>query len=286
MENRYRININFKIWFTFLLFWVLFSTASFADICPQKEFKVYVEQLDKTKIESVNRLKENYKKISFEKSKECRSLLFSHFREYYKQITQGYIASVEEKLNEKYPLSSKKEKKFKTEFKKIGLRLDEGEGMYYVEADSAWFLKEFSKGLPTEWTSYLKQWDHEAQYAFSEDGVMLISFEALRKRIIFWEKFLKKYPDFAESNSAEDALSVYLSFYLSGLHGTLSFSHIPLSSNDIRRSYENFLSQNHQSIYYEVIKSQYMIMKDNAFIVNEKTSKKLDSNYKKRIINE
>ncbi len=276
-----KIKTDFKVLAAFLLFWMVLSDVSFANECPVQDFKQYAQKLDKTKVESVDSLKENYKKTTSEQSKQCRSILFGDFRHYYNQITQAYIISVEEKLNEKYPLSAKKEKKYKIEFKKIGLRLDQGEGMYYVEADSAWFLKEFSKGLPEEWIIYLKQWDHETKNAFSDDGVILISFEAFRERIVFWEKFLKEYPDFPEAYSVHEIQSVYLSFYFSGLHSSLSFSHIPISSNDIRRSYENFLKLNKQSKYYEVVKSQYNIIKSNAFVIDEKVSKELDTNYKK-----
>ncbi|WP_415405832.1 hypothetical protein ACLHDG_08690 [Sulfurovum sp. CS9] len=276
-----RIKTDFKKLASFFLFWILLSSVSFANKCPLQEFRQYVDKLDKSKIESVNRLKDNYKKTISKQSPQCRSMLFGSFRHYYDQMTQAHITSVEEKLNEKYPLSPKEEKRYKTELEKVGLRLDQSEGMYYVEADSAWFLKEFGAGLTDAWTKYFKQWNYETINYFSEDGVMLISFEELRKRVVFWESFLNDYPDFPEGNNVHETLSNYLSFYLSGLYSTLNFSHIPISSTDIRKSYENFLKLNTQSKYYEVVKSQYNIIKDNAFVIDEKVSKKLDINYKK-----
>lgn len=263
-------------------FWILLSSVSFANECPVQEFKQYVEKLDKTKIESVNSLKDHYKEIVSDRSTECRSILFGDFRHYYDQMTQAYIASVEEKLNVKYPLSPQKEKKYKTEFTNIGLRLNQSEGMYYVEADSEWFLKEFATGLPV-WTRFLKQWNYEDINSFAEDGVLQVSFEELRKRVVFWESFLHDQPAFPERSRVQEILSIYLSFYLSGLHGTVSFSHIPISSNDIRKSYENFLKLHKKSKYNEVVKSQYNIIKDNSFKIDKKTSEKLDINYKKNV---
>ncbi len=292
MEYSYKLlDIGLKKLINVFLFWMVLSGISFATECPLQEFKQYVEKLDKTKVESVDSLKENYNKTASEQSKQCRSILFGDFRHYYDEITQVYIASVEEKLNEKYPLSAKKEKKYKNEFKKIGLRLDQSEGMYYVEADSAWFLKEFSKGLPEEWISYLKQSDYEAKNRLAEDGAPLISWEEMRKRIIFWENFLYKYPDYPGKNIVEKSLSRYLAFYLGRLGNYWLILAYDIKKNrqtkkldsDVKKSYENFIKLHSKSKYHNIVKSQYNIIKDNAFIIDEKTGKKLDVNYKKSI---
>jgi len=265
----------------FFVYVIALSGGSYANECPVQEFKQYSEKFDKTKVESIDSLKENYSKTVSTQSKQCRSMLFGNFRHYYDQMTQAYIVSIEEKLNEKYPLSEKKEKMYKDQLHEVGLIISQSEGMYYVEADSAWFLKEFDSSLSDEWKKFLKQNSYETKNSFAEDAVLLISFEELRKRIIFWENFLHEYPGFTEAGSVKETLSKYLSFYLSGIYGSLNFSHIPISSTDIRRSYENFLKQNTQSKYYEVVKIQYNIIKDNAFVIDENVSKKLDINYRK-----
>ena len=251
--------------------------------CPRQVFKKYAEKLDKNKIESIDSLKDNYSEIASGKSKQCRSLLFGDFRNYYSQITQAYILSVENSLNETYPLPPKKEKKFKAELQKIGLLIYQSEGMYYVKADSVWFLKEFGDNLSNVWKKFLKQSSHEAKNYFVEDAVLQISFEELRERIVFWENFLNDYPDFPEKSQVEESLASYLDFYLKDLHTSLSFSHIPIASADIRKSYENFIKMNGESKYYNIVKSQYAIIKENTFKIDKKTNKKLDDNYNKSV---
>jgi len=251
--------------------------------CPRQVFEKYAKELDKSKIESVNSLKDSYSETASEQSKQCRSLLFGDFRQYYHQITQAYILSTENSLNEKYPLSPQKEKKYKAELQKAGMLVYQSEGMYYVEADSDWFSKEFDDSLPDEWRMFLRQSGYEAKNRFAEDGVLQISFEELRKRVIFWENFLNDYPGFPEKNQAEESLSSYLFYYLSDLHSSLNFAHIQILSADIRKSYENFIKLNSGSKYYELVKSQYTIIEDNAFKIDKKIGEKLDDNYNKSV---
>ncbi|RLA79675.1 MAG: hypothetical protein DRG78_12470 [Epsilonproteobacteria bacterium] len=259
------------------------ESASSANNCPKHEFEKYAKKLDKSKIESVDSLREKYHKTVTGQSKECRLLLFSDFRQYYDQITQAYIESAEEKLNEKYPISAKREKRYKVKLSKVGLIIYQSEGMYYVEADNTWFLNEFGDSLPSEWKKFLIQSDYEAKNYFAEDGVLQVSLEELRKRIVFWENFLNDYPDFSEINEAKESLSSYLLFYLSGLYSSINFAHTPISSADIGKSYENFIKQNSKSKYYDIVKSQYTIIKNNAFNIDQKISKKLDKNYNKSL---
>jgi len=247
--------------------------------CPLQEFKQFAEELDKTQIKSVDSLKENYKKTASEQSKQCRSILFGDFRHYYDKMAEAYITSAEEKLNEKYPLSAQKEKKYKAEFKKIGLRLDQSEGTYYVEADSAWFLKEFTSSLSDEWKKFLEQSSHEKKNRFMGDDAVMISWEDLEKRVIFWEKFLNDHPDFVKKSTVSDTLLLYSATYLKGSGNSPIYDwDTKKLKSDIRKSYENFLKQNTQSKYHDIVKSQYTILKDNAFKIDKKTSKKLDDN--------
>ncbi|MEA3490494.1 MAG: SEL1-like repeat protein [Campylobacterota bacterium] len=257
------------------------KSVSYAESCPQQEFERYAKKLDKSKIQSIDNLKEYYSKTISGQSKECSSLLFSDFRRYYDQITQAYIESTEEKLNVKYPISVKKEKNYRAELSRVGLVIYQSEGAYYVEANSAWFLDEFGDSLPSEWKRYLKQSAYEAENYFAEDGVLQVSFEELRKRVIFWENFLNDYPSFSEIDRVKESLSSYLLFYLSDMYSSINFAHIPISSSDIGKSYENFIKQNSKSKYCNIVKSQYAIIKESAYKIDKKTSEKLDNNYRK-----
>ncbi len=250
--------------------------------CSRQAFKKYAKKLDKSKIESVDILKENYNKTILGQSKHCKSLLFSDFRDYYDQTVEAYIASIEEKLNEKYPLPAKKEKKYKAKLAKVGLIIYQSEGMYYVEADSAWFSKEFAASLSDEWKVFLKQLDYEAKNRFIDDEAVMISWEDLRKRVIFWEKFLDDHQDFVEKNRVKEHLSLYAYIYLRGSGNSPIYDWEGRElKDDVKESYENFIKINKKSKYYDLVKRQYTIIKAKAFKIDKKTSKKLDDNYNK-----
>ena len=259
------------------------EASSEADHCSQKEFEHAVQNLNTGKIESTRSLKETYRKLASKQSPQCRSQLFGDFIKYYHNTTQTTINSLEKSLNEHYPLSAQKEKEYKTALQKIGLRIDQGEGMYYIEPDNDWLLSEFGNTLPDAWKQYLKQSSHEARNHFAEDGALQVPFEALRKRIIFWERFLKKYSNFPENDQIKEQLSGYLYFYLSDLKNTLNFALIPISIDSIKESYENFIKENNDSKYYKTVKSHYAILKESGFKVNKGANKRLSEDYKRLI---
>ena len=259
------------------------ESASFAKDCPRQAFKQYADKLDKTKIESVDSLKENYKKIASNQSLQCRSLLFRNLRHYHNQLTKIYIESVEKKLNEvEYPRSLKEAKKYKAQLNKVGLGIHQNEGYYYAIADSAWFLQEFGTFLSDDWKKYLKQCEHEEKNQFTDDAAVMISWEALRERVVFWENFLDEYPDFLEKSTAKEYLSRYAYTYLRGSGNSPIYDWDTKNfRSDIGKSYENFIKLNGESKYYDIVKSQYTLIKDNDYKIDKKTSKKLDDNYNK-----
>ncbi len=252
-----------------------------ADHCNRKEFEQAAQNLDTGKIESIQDLKKSYRKLASKQSPQCRSKLFGDFTKYYRSTTETTIDTLEKNLNEHYPLSPQKEKEYKAALQKIGLRIDQGEGMYYVEPDNDWLLSEFGSTLPEVWKQYLKQSSYEAKNHFAEDGALQIPFEALRKRIIFWEKFLEKHPNFPEKNQIKEQLSGYLYFYLSDLKNTLDFALISISTDSIKKSYENFIKENSDSKYYEIVKSHYATLKDGGFKVDKRVDKGLNESYNK-----
>lgn len=248
----------------------------------QEEFKQYAENLDKTKKESVERLKEKYTQIVSDQSSESRSPLFKDLRYYHNQMIIHYAESIEKELNGiTYNLSYKELTKRRAGFYYLGIDIQQDEGYYFVIANSGWYLNEFGIFLPDEWKEFLKQCEYEEKHRYIDDAAVMISWGQLRKRVVFWENFLDNYPNFVEKSTAEEYLSLYMSTYLKGSGNS------PIYAYDTKKvfpkiikSYENFIKFNKESRFHEIVRSQYKIIKNSAFTVDKKTSKKLDINYK------
>ncbi len=258
------------------------SPAISADDCGTKEFKKNADKLDKSKIESVGSLKKLFNQSSAGLPRQCISRLFSEFCSYYYQFMHSYEKSIEDYLSN-YPLPQQEESKLVSKLSKAGWKLDESEGMYYVGEDGEWLLKEFGSILPEDWNKYLQQRTKEVKKQFSEDAGLLISWEELRDRIIYWEKFLIKYPTFSEKEVIDFYLDVYIRTYLTGMSNSrIADVETNKVQDKIIESYQNFLTLNKQSKYYKLVEGQYNILKRNSFHLNEKTSQELEVFYKKK----
>jgi len=264
----------------FFLFCLILSGASFASECPQQAFKQYAKKLDKTKLGSVTKLKEYYFKNTIGQPSECRVLLFRDFRLHHAQMIQAYGASVEKDLFEtEYPHTLEKVKKYSVDLFKVGLYLYQEEGTYFTDISTAWYLKIFGNILPISWKKYLKQRGNEEKNKFLDDTAVMISWDALRVRLLFWERFLKSYPDFSEKNTAEELLSLYHNIYLTGSGNTPIYSGESKKLRpDIQRSYETFIQHNTTSQFHKELQHHYTIIQKNNYVVSNRVNEKILTN--------
>ena len=91
-----------------------------------------------------------------------------------------------ETLLGQYPLPENEIAQLNTDIAPIGWVLDESEGTYYIAENGDWLLSYFGRHLPDDWNMFLNQRKSETVERFSEDAGMLITWDALRQRIIFW----------------------------------------------------------------------------------------------------
>ena len=113
----------------------------------------------------------------------------------------------------------------KLEFNKsldiCGLTLLNSEGSYYVDARYDYEYDLFHDRVSPALTEFLKIRKKELKEGFSEDAGMLISFNQLYDRVVIWEDFMTKYPDFFQIKDARFYYSTYLSTLLSGMDNSL-----------------------------------------------------------------
>lgn len=157
----------------------------------------------------------------------------------------------------------KKTKELEKHFKKMGLILTSMEGCFYVEEDNNFTIQNFGKFLSPSWREYFALRVKENN-RFVNDGSLIISWDELRQRIIYWEDFIKKYPRFPENNEIKAKLADYVEVYIDGPDGynNQNGNLIP----ELKQSYEKFLKNNKASKFYPTIESWYLLLKKNKFV--------------------
>jgi len=156
------------------------------------------------------------------------------------------------------------------EFKKAldmcGLTLLVSEGDYYVDARYDYFSELFKDRVSPALNDYLQIRRKELKEGFSEDAGLLISFNQLYERVVTWENFNTKYPDFFDKTDSQFYYKSYLSTLITGLDNSQPFDDktgelIP----ELKRLYQKIISRDDSLNSTRVIKDYYGFLKASDF---------------------
>ncbi len=129
-------------------------------------------------------------------------------------------------------------------FADFGLALAHSEGFVYADVDSRVLLNQFGPYLTPALREFLLIRADEEEVKFSDDAMLLITWDDLADRIATWEAFLMANPESAISAEARGYFSLYLHTYLTGLDNSRIFDwQNPVLLPQVRRSYERFAAQ-------------------------------------------
>lgn len=246
-------------------------TTAFASPCPCNEFNKKLSLIGFRDISSVTQAADELIKYARNQKNTCREELLFIFRQYYLNCLEAYSVGVDSlKINEV------NEKKFNKSLAVIGWSVKSTEGNYYIGESAGWFETKFKKVLTDPYKEYFRFRSKEIREGFSEDAGLLITWNQLRYRIIFWEAFLKKYPYFPEKQSIQAYLNVYVRVFLSGMDNSLIYDYTNRTlRKDVRSAYEKFITENKTSKYYKLVKDYYEMIKRNNYIIPKNVNKYL-----------
>lgn len=259
-------------------------------------YKKYVNGLPKNKVESIIDAKNAYFKIfSYKDAPKYRDQAFKIFKDFNFQLI--------EKINENFDLwsdrvaigenadkshnfedlnkdSDKVVKKIYIHLNKNGLALRGSECQFYIAENFDFQYKEFSKYLSPEWQEYLKYRAKESREGYLEDAGIIIPWDEIRNRLIFWDNFIIKYPKFSESEEIKSNIKNYFYFYLNGVDNSplADWWETDKIKPEIIKSYENFIKYNKNSRFYPIVLNYYELLKRNKFTI------KLDSGQQNEMI--
>ncbi len=160
---------------------------------------------------------------------------------------------------------------------KSGLRLvPDGEGGWYL-AENHEFLDNILAGYDLDLIHYIR-FMKENPGPILADGGMIITWDALRERIIRFEDFASRYPDLPETKSKiRPELRWQINLYLSGVDNSPVFEFGTGNLDpELKASYERFLEENKGSGYYKLVAEAYEIHKKNGFKKSAEARKFMD----------
>ncbi|MCE4064785.1 hypothetical protein LXM63_06715 [Chryseobacterium gleum] len=115
-------------------------------------------------------------------------------------------------------------KKIASELKKAGLEFREvGEGMTEIWTVPGYYSSLFKNKVTPDYEAYILQNDKESESNYAADAGLMISWEQLGDRLIFWENFMNKYPESKLIKDVKTGYQMYLSDYLLGMENTPTF---------------------------------------------------------------
>ncbi|MET3036395.1 hypothetical protein ABXT08_09855 [Chryseobacterium sp. NRRL B-14859] len=164
--------------------------------------------------EQNNKVYDDYVKIR-NKYTECLSALHAHVLEMY----VSYYDSDKERHN--LPDSVKN---LATELKKAELEFREvGEGMTEIWTIPGYYSSIFKAKVTPDYDAYISQTDKESESNYAADAGLMITWEELGDRLMFWENFMSRYPKSRLIKTVKQDYNMYLSDYLLGMDNTPTY---------------------------------------------------------------
>jgi hypothetical protein len=175
------------------------------------------------------------------------------------------------------------------ELKLNGFRFIYPEGMPQTATEYKYLLSNFSDYVSDGIREYLTiNKNEQLEVPIIEDAGLAVTWDDLAARIIIWENFINKYPMLKEVKYVKDDIDTYLKLYC----GRIPLDNSPVFNydtqklnDDVKQSYERFMTNYATSKYTPIIKQYYNILKKNNFIFNDEADKFLDKNNIKKVGN-
>ena len=254
------------------------STDSVADLSVLKQriitcasdYSTILNQLDKGNLKSIEvaaTLFQNSKTDSL-----ARDSMFAEFDRFLILISDQYIEN-NEKVSGQLNQTTKQDQvnTLKKLFSSNGLNLYSSEGSFYLEPLQEHLLLQFGPGLSNAWNEYLRLRIIEQQLKFAEDGSIMIPSDSLASRIIQYEKFMTKHPNFVNIQMARDQYNQYLEAYFTGMDNSKIFDEKTNLLNDrSKKSFEDFINNYPDNTSSLLVKSYLELLKTTDFNYTDK----------------
>lgn len=187
-----------------------------------------------------DKLYEDYEKLR-DKYISCLSTILG-------DVLDKYVNYYESESNSyKFPENIKK---LTAELKKGGLEFREvGEGYTEIWSKPDHYYSVFKNKVTPDYEAYLSKMAKENEVNYSADAGLMISWEELGNRLIFWENFIKKYPKSSLIPRVKEQYNNYLHDYLLGMDNTPTYENSDGTLYDENRAEYNRIIKKYPGSY-------------------------------------
>ncbi|WP_312900809.1 tetratricopeptide repeat protein [Chryseobacterium taichungense] len=216
--------------------------------------------------EQNNKLYEDYLKIRNKYTlclSENLSKVLIYYANYYDSETNSY----------KFPENIKK---LSAELKKGDLEFREvGEGYTEIWSVPGHYFSVFKNKVTPDYNSYIEQLEKESEGLYAADAGIMISWKELGDRTVFWENFIKKYPQSPLLPRAKEIYGNYITDYLFGMDNTPTYEYSDSKLYDENREEFNRIIRKYPNSYVAEKAKALMDMLD-AKVPNEEIHKRIN----------
>jgi len=229
------------------------------------EYRKVLDHLDQGELTSLDAASTLFKNSVADSL--ARDSMFVVFSDFYNSFAGSYLENNED-INmqlEKSP-SSELVKQLRSSLSAFGILLLSSEGKFYLEPQTEYLLNNFGPELSSAYRAYLTIGSKEQKERFAEDGTILISSDSLTSRIMTWDNFIAKYPDFISIKMAQDQYAQYMGAYLAGMDNSRIFDPASNLLNESSKvSFESFILKNPECNSTEIVKAYLDLLKSTNF---------------------
>ena len=231
------------------------------------DYRKVLQQIDPADLSSLDAAKNIFLKSSSDSI--VSDSMFVSFYDFYTRLADIYIES-----NEQVALqlaNNKSHALLSSNFASRGLKLVSDRELFSLARQNSYLLKEFGPRLSASFREYLSIASIEQDIPFQKNGKIVIPSDSLASRILTWENFMGRYPDFIELRLAQDEYTQFLGAYLSGTDNARAFnSNTSQLQDSLKLSLESFVLNNPESKSANLVKDYLEMLKGTNFNYTEK----------------
>jgi hypothetical protein len=152
-----------------------------------------------------------------------------------------------------------------------GFKLSSSEGSVYIDSNPDVISNFFMDYLSSAGKQFYSHYAAELNRPYAEDGGIIISLNDIGDRLLFWDDFSAKHPDYVFTSAANNYKSAYLDALLLGMDNTSAYDYDSKKwSEEFLGEYKLVISKSPQSGVSKILNAYLQLLSESEFMYNEK----------------